>query len=281
MKKSTYRIILIIAGIIPLLIFFAMPYATLDGVAGQLGQLAGLMANGDVKPEKLTGFQMIKISQSGYGFGGITNEDIMIMTVIFSGPVVLGLIIALLNLLGKGKASYILSIILALLSVPFYAIIYWMISMLQQTFYRINYVTFALAAAAAAVQFIVAIMGTAKDTAAKASAGKTVKVGKNDGIITGIQGAYAGAEIPIQSGTTVMIGRDPSVCSIVIKDEKTSRKHCEIAYNAENGMYAVTDYSSNGTFTQDGGRLPSGTAVPLVAGTEIQIGESGAIFRLG
>ena len=106
------------------------------------------------------------------------------------------------------------------------------------------------------------------------------KVGKKDGTITGVSGSYAGAVIPVKSGDSIVIGRDPASCGIVIKDEKASRKHCTISFNGENGMYSVTDTSSNGVFGKDG-RLPANTAVPMSAGSEISIGKDGDVFRLG
>ena len=106
-----------------------------------------------------------------------------------------------------------------------------------------------------------------------------MKPGKKDGTITGLSGAYAGAVIPVKSGDTVTIGRDPSVCSIVIKAEKASRKHCTVSFNGDNGMYTVTDYSSNGTFDEAGNRMTRTTPAPMAAGSVIVIGDEK--FRLG
>lgn len=282
MKKSIYRIILIITGLLHAIGFLAFPYAKLSGLAGGLSQLAGAFGAGDAYPEKLTGLNAVKQA-------AIFKDSAEIIMALFIIPAAAGLCCALFHVLGKKKLSYVGTILVSLLSVSCYG----MTTIALQDYERLGYssgVTVYLFIALCILQMIVAIVGCVKDKgqeaavsapSSKNSKGKSVKVGKKDGSITGVKGSYMGAVIPVKSGASVVIGRDPAVSSIVIKDEKASRKHCEIAFNGENGMYSVTDYSANGTFDSEGGRLPEKTAVPMPAGSEIRIGKDGDVFRLG
>lgn len=273
-KKSTYRIISMVAGILNLLPFLVLPYAKLEGMMGGLGQLAGALGMGDAYPEKLTGLNAVKMADA------VMGGDAMFMA-IFVIPAILGVIILLFHVLGKGKLSYLGTILLSLVNAGCYGLI----TIALQDFEHAGYtagVTVYLMLAIVVVQIIVALVGLFMDKGKAAAAkSKNVKVGKKDGTMTGIKGAYSGAVIPVKSGDTVVIGRDPSVCSIVLKDEKASRKHCTVAFNADNGMYAVTDYSVNGVYDKDGNRLPENVAVPMSAGSEIRIGKDGEVFRLG
>ncbi len=96
--------------------------------------------------------------------------------------------------------------------------------------------------------------------------------------LLGLSGEYDGAEIEIGNG--IVIGRDPSICQLVINKDKISRQHCRIKYNSETGKYLVTDYSSNGTYVAGGGRLDENVTVELEKGTIIQLGKKGDTFRL-
>lgn len=277
MKKSIYRIISTILGLLHLVVFLLIPYAKLDGLMGSIGQLAGAFGMGDAYPEKLTGLKAIGMLDT-FGLAGFFGFVFLI-------PVVLGLCIALMMFLGKGKASYITTLVLSIvLGIPFYAVLNLVVVGVAISCGYSAGIAAWVGIGLFVVQFIMCIVGLCKDkggAAAPKASGKNVKVGKKDGTITGVSGSYAGAVIPVKSGDTVIIGRDPSVCSIVVKDEKASRKHCIIAYNGDNGMYAVTDFSVNGVFDRDGNRIPEKVAVPMSAGSEIRIGKDGDVFRLG
>ena len=228
MKKSTFRIILIVAGLLHLLPFFAVPYAQLEGFMGGLGQLAGAIGMGDAYPEKLTGQAAIQMASL---FG---DDEAMMLTIMFGLPVGTGLLVLLTNVIGKGKLSYVATILLSLVSAAGYGLIVVGLQDYAQVGYSSNPVVYAFLGISVA-QIIVSIVGMAKDkgekaaekpTSKPATKGKPVKVGKKDGTITGVSGSYTGAVIPVKSGDTIVIGRDPASCSIVLKDEKASRKHC-------------------------------------------------------
>lgn len=277
MKKSIYRIILMVAGVLHLLFFFVLPYASLSDAMGALSGLASGLGLGDLYPEKLTGFAAVKMMS-------YMPDEGMLLCIVFVPPVVMGLLIFLMNLLGKKRLSYIGSIVLSFFMLSFYGLATSLASFLSDAGYQLG-ACGPLCILLSIVSFVVAIIGCVKDpgTAAQGanagSVGKSVKPGKKDGTITGLSGAYAGAVIPVKGGDTVTIGRDPSVCSIVTKGEKVSRKHCTVTFSGDNGMYTVTDYSSNGTFDGAGNQLTRAAATPMAAGSVIVVGEEK--FRLG
>lgn len=71
--------------------------------------------------------------------------------------------------------------------------------------------------------FIISIIGLVKDGKSSGKAGgSNVKQGKHDGTLTGIRGSYAGAVIPLKSGTAVVIGRDSEILQCCNKGENVS-----------------------------------------------------------
>ena len=274
MKKSVFRVLLMILGALHLLPFFAVPYAKLEGLMSGLGQLAGAIGMGDAYPEKLTGQAAIQMAEL------FSSDEAALITAFMVLPVVAGVLVLLANLIGKGKGSYIVTILLSVVGAAGYGLNTITLQDYAQVGYSATPVVYIFLGLSV-VQIVVSIIGMGKDKAGAAASGKNVKVGKKDGTITGVMGSYTGAVIPVKSGDSVVIGRDPAICSIVLKDEKASRKHCTISFNGDNGMYSVTDTSSNGVFDKDGGRLPANTAVPMSAGSEIRIGKDGDVFRLG
>lgn len=294
MKKSIYRILLMAAGALLLLFFFVLPYATLSEMMGALSGLAQGLGMGDMYPKNLTGLAAVKMLSTMPDYG-------VIMVFVFVPPVVMGVLVLLMNLFGKKRLSYVGSIIFSFLMVNFYGFAAFMVSLLADAGYKTS-LGGAVCVILSIAMFVISIIGCVKDgkpaaqtagasagaaSAGAASAGaakaakpgKSVKPGKKDGTITGLSGAYAGAVIPVKNGDTVTIGRDPSVCSIVTKGEKVSRKHCTVSFNGDNGMYTVTDFSSNGTFDEAGKRLTRTAATPMAAGSVITVGEDK--FRLG
>lgn len=103
---------------------------------------------------------------------------------------------------------------------------------------------------------------------------------RSGGSLVGINGQYSGATIPMEPGAEVVIGRDAASCSLIVSGPKVSRRHCSIKYDSMTGAYNVVDYSSNGTYTSDGKRLPAGQAAPLAKGSFIYLGDQSVMFRL-
>ena len=98
------------------------------------------------------------------------------------------------------------------------------------------------------------------------------------GFMEGYSGTYKGALIPIEGD--VVVGRDETVCNVVIKEPYVSRRHCVIHYNYQNGTYVVTDYSTTGVFYQNGQAFPKNSPVICTPGTMIVIARSGNEFLL-
>lgn len=100
--------------------------------------------------------------------------------------------------------------------------------------------------------------------------------------IFGLSGMYSGASFELAAGQQVCIGRDPAYCQIVISSggESVSRRHCLVRLDPAVGCFYVTDYSSNGTFLDNGTRLSPNIPTPLDPGSVIILGSRANVFRL-
>jgi hypothetical protein len=102
------------------------------------------------------------------------------------------------------------------------------------------------------------------------------------GVMRGLAGMYAGAEIPLNNGA-VIIGRDASRANLIYDEScaKVSRKHCELSYDNESKMFSIIDYSSTGTFKNGNTNcLPQNMRVFLEPGSVIDIGDETNRFIL-
>jgi len=96
-----------------------------------------------------------------------------------------------------------------------------------------------------------------------------------------VSGEFIGAKFPIYGEDEIIIGRDPSISHIVLAGApKVSRKHCSIKFNPQKGSFNVTDFSTNGTFTQEGVRLNKNMVTPFMRGSTISLGNDDVQFRL-
>lgn len=106
---------------------------------------------------------------------------------------------------------------------------------------------------------------------------------KAGGTIIGISGDYSGYPFPINPGEEIIIGRDPSVANIIIDGKYTtvSKKQCSISFDPINGLYTVTDFSSNNSTTVgEGNKLQPNMPIQLTGDTIITIGAGENSFRL-
>lgn len=102
------------------------------------------------------------------------------------------------------------------------------------------------------------------------------------GVIYGLSGEYAGAQISMDDGKSVIIGRSPQECNLIVKGDQVSRKHCSVTYDPGQDDYLVVDYSSNGTYlADDDSRLASYREERLRPGTRIYLGTKAVRFCLG
>lgn len=101
-----------------------------------------------------------------------------------------------------------------------------------------------------------------------------------NGVIIGKTGPYATAEIPIHPDEQLAIGRDPEICNLVINSVTISKIHCYIQIRPETGNYMIMDVSLNGTYLQDGSRLPKGSYIELKPDVNIYLGTIDNTFYL-
>jgi uncharacterized membrane protein YhaH (DUF805 family) len=104
----------------------------------------------------------------------------------------------------------------------------------------------------------------------------------SDANISGVAGMYAGTSFPLNDGEELVIGRDAALAHIVISanGEKISRQHCTISFDPSGQTYLVTDYSSNGTYMNNGSRLNQRTPTRIQRGSVIYLSNQSNSFRL-
>jgi hypothetical protein len=266
-KYNVLRIAEVVMGIVHALFFFVIPFATLSGLAQGIGSFASMLGMGDAYPDKLTGLAAFKM---GYIFG----DDAIIIQVIFLTVFIAGIVIAIFSLIPK-LWTYL---IIGLMSV-IQLLGYGLGVICLQDFAQIGYVAtpvIYIAIVLAIAQIVVSIVAKIKE---KKSSDSVVKVGKHDGIITGMTGEYTGVKMPIKAGESIKIGRNSEMVNIVVKGESVSREHCEVSYDGKNSRYIIKDLSKFGTFKTDGSKLDKESI--LTPGSVIQIGPNGDTFRLG
>ena len=282
--KSIYRKIIIIISAIQVLAFFLIPYAYLHSTLGELNSMARSFGLDSGMPNRLTGFStlMMFIGPNGMGLVGEELAGVIFACVLLLLTMIVPLIILLVNLFKKGKAGYLIKIITGPIMLLTYIFVSAMMAGMGEDGYKFSPLGPIICVAEVAM-FVLAIIGLVKikEELEKSGGSISVKQGKHDGTLTGIRGSYAGAAIPLKSGTAVFIGRDPKSCSIVVKGENVSRKHCSVTYDEKNNSYSVTDYSVNGVYDRRGRKLESGRVTIMAPGDEIHIGATDEIFRLG
>lgn len=100
------------------------------------------------------------------------------------------------------------------------------------------------------------------------------------GVIHGINGSMAGAEIVLNQGEQIVVGRDPSVCELILADSKVSRKHCAISFNLETGMYDIFCFSRNGLRLSDGRKIAPMQPVSVQPGVRIILAGGNEVIAL-
>lgn len=105
--------------------------------------------------------------------------------------------------------------------------------------------------------------------------------GSPRGVMVGLAGMYAGAEIPFVDGEYIKLGRLPDNDLVFEGQTKVSRNHCRIKWIAGQSKYVFCDYSSNGSFV-DGSEdcLPQNLEIEMEPGTVVAIGDETNKFRL-
>lgn len=95
------------------------------------------------------------------------------------------------------------------------------------------------------------------------------------GVITGVSGQYNGASFEIADGQSVSFGRGND-CNLVFDATAAdiSRQHLVVSFDGKSNMYMAVDYSSNGTYLEDGTRLDNLQPKHLRRGTMVYLGSS-------
>lgn len=101
------------------------------------------------------------------------------------------------------------------------------------------------------------------------------------GVMVGLKGIYAGAEISFVNGEYIKLGRLADNHLVFEGQEKVSRNHCKIKWDSNTGKYTIVDYSSNGTFVNGAQDcLPQNLEIEMTPGTVIVLGDENNVFRL-
>lgn len=101
------------------------------------------------------------------------------------------------------------------------------------------------------------------------------------GVLVGLSGIYAGAEIPFADGEKIRLGRLNNNDLIFEDQPKVSRNHCQIQWDARRKKFSIRDYSSNGSFANGSEEcLPQNIDLWLDPGTVLAIGDNTNCFRL-
>ena len=99
--------------------------------------------------------------------------------------------------------------------------------------------------------------------------------------MVGLAGIYKGAEIPIQDGETIRIGRTADNDLVFENQQKVSRKHCVISFHRDKECFKIVDTSSNSSFTNGSQEcLPQNMEICLKPGTILDFGSEENRFRL-
>lgn len=105
--------------------------------------------------------------------------------------------------------------------------------------------------------------------------------GSKHGVLVGLTGIYAGAEIPMTDGEYILLGRQSSNHLVFEGQSDISRNHCRIKWDAGRQKYVFRDYSSNGSFVNGSEDcLPQNLDLELQPGTTIAIGDGSNTFCL-
>ncbi len=101
------------------------------------------------------------------------------------------------------------------------------------------------------------------------------------GRILGGSGTIMGAEILLNGNEKIIVGRNPAVSQLILRDAKVSRKHCLIQYNPAAGRYHVECYSKNGVHLSDNRTVAAYQSAEVERGTKITMADGREVLLLG
>lgn len=101
------------------------------------------------------------------------------------------------------------------------------------------------------------------------------------GVLVGLTGMYAGAEIPFQNGMTIRLGRLNNNDLIFEGQGMVSRNHCSIRWDGVSHTFVFKDTSSSGTYVNGSEDcLPQNIEIEIPVGSVIALGDESNSFRL-
>lgn len=101
------------------------------------------------------------------------------------------------------------------------------------------------------------------------------------GVIVGIEGMYKGAQIQMEDGQKLRMGRNNENDLIFSGQLHVSRKHCVVIWHEASKQYSFYDTSSTGTYlngTEE--TVPQNMEVMLEPGCTLALGDETNVFRL-
>lgn len=105
-------------------------------------------------------------------------------------------------------------------------------------------------------------------------------IGVRSGMLVCTLGELMGAEIPIKDREIVTIGRDGTICNLVLGDMDVSRRHCTVQFMSNEDCYYVTDYSSLGVKLNEYQRMERNVTTRCPRGSKILLGNGNNEFLL-
>ncbi len=101
------------------------------------------------------------------------------------------------------------------------------------------------------------------------------------GVLVGLTGIYAGAEISFKDGESIRLGRMTDNDLVFDNQPRVSRNHCVLTWRKESNNFEIIDYSSNGSYiNEQEDCLPQNMKIILAPGTILDIGSEENRFRL-
>lgn len=100
------------------------------------------------------------------------------------------------------------------------------------------------------------------------------------GMIIGKSGVNDTKKVTIKAGQVILIGRDREKVTIPIDSKIVGRVHCYIKLFSSQHQYLIKSCSRNGTFLENGSRLPDNEYVAVPGGTTIYIASVANTFYL-
>ena len=97
-----------------------------------------------------------------------------------------------------------------------------------------------------------------------------------------LDGKQAGLVFPMNEKRTVHLGKDIMQVDIAFDKSyvRVSRKHCAVQYRECDACYLVVDLSRNGTYLQNGQRLPLNSPQRVARGSILKLADNNCRVKL-